>query len=306
MVACCDFSPVSFFNQETAQSTNFSKQDIEEWEIDRSEIQLVRKMKAGQFGEVWEGLWNNTTSVAVKTLKPGTMSTSDFLQEATMLMKLRHPRVIQLHAVCTKEEPVYIVTELKKHGNLLEYLRQGKRHSLKLPQLIDIASQVASGMSYLQEQNIIHLDLAARNVLVGDHMICKVSDFKLAKVLKDDIYEAPEGFKFPIRWTTPEALLHNHFTIKSDVWSFGIVLWETINYGRTPYSDMTNQEVLQNVHTGYRMPRPPNCPEQVHDIIIDCWREDPTLRPSFDILQWQLEDAEFSSDDSESWGSSDA
>ena len=274
---------------EKPQTAGLSKQANEEWEIDRQQIRLIRKLGAGQFGEVWEGLWNNSTSVAVKTLKPGTMSPSEFLQEAALMKSLRHPKLIQLYAVCTREEPIYIVTELMKHGSLLEYLR-GDGRSLKLPQLVDMSAQVATGMAYLETQNYIHRDLAARNILVSEHLICKVADFGLARVIDEDIYEAHTGAKFPIKWTAPEAAMYNRFTIKSDVWSFGIVLYEIVTYGRFPYPGMTNAEVLERIQTGYRMGCPPNCPKQLHDIMLDCWREESANRPTFETLQWQLEE----------------
>ena len=280
---------------EKPQTVGLSKQANEEWEIDRQQIRLLRKLGAGQFGEVWEGLWNNTTAVAVKTLKPGTMSPSEFLQEAALMKSLRHPKLIQLYAVCTREEPIYIVTELMKHGSLLEYLR-GEGRSLKLPQLVDMSAQVAAGMAYLEEQNYIHRDLAARNILVGEHLICKVADFGLARVIDEDIYEAHTGAKFPIKWTAPEAAMYNRFTIKSDVWSFGIVLYEIITYGRFPYPGMTNAQVLEALQQGYRMPRPMGCPDKLYDIMLDCWREEPANRPTFETLQWQLEEF-FTSDD---------
>ena len=250
---------------------------------------MVRKLGAGQFGEVWEGLWNNTTSVAVKTLKPGTRSASEFLQEAGVMKRLRHAQLIYLHRVCTREEPIMLVMELMKHGSMLEYLR-GEGRSLTLSQLINMASQVASGMAYLEEQNYIHRDLAPRNILIAENLICKVADFGLARVIDEDPYEAHEGVKLPIKWAAPEAALYNRFTIKSDVWSFGIFLWEIINYGRFPYPGMTNAEVLEKVQTGYRMPRPPNCPKKLHDIMINCWHEEPDSRPTFESLQVQLED----------------
>ena len=274
---------------EKPQTAGLSKQANEEWEIDRRQIRLVRKLGAGQFGEVWEGLWNSTTSVAVKTLKVGTMSAQEFLQEASLMKKLRHPKLIQLYAVCTKEDPIYIITELMKHGSLLEFLR-GDGRLLKHPQLIDMCAQVACGMAYLEEQNYIHRDLAARNILVGENHICKVADFGLARVIDEDIYEAHTGAKFPIKWTSPEAALYNRFTIKSDVWSFGIVLYEIITYGRFPYPGMTNAEVLEKIQTGYRMGAPQNCPPQLHEIMQACWKEDPASRPTFETLQWQLEE----------------
>ena len=274
---------------EKPQTAGLSRQANEEWEIDRRQIRLIKKLGAGQFGEVWEGMWNGTTLVAVKTLKPGTMSATEFLQEASLMKKLRHPKLIQLYAVCTKEEPIYIITELMKNGSLLDYLR-GDGRVLKVAQLIDMAAQVASGMAFLENANYIHRDLAARNILVADNRVCKVADFGLARVIDEDIYEAHTGAKFPIKWTAPEAAMYSRFTIKSDVWSFGILLYEIITYGRFPYPGMTNAEVLEKIQTGYRMASPPNCPKNLHDIMLECWREDPNSRPTFETLQWQLEE----------------
>ena len=280
---------------EKPQTAGLSRQANEEWEIDRRQIRLNKKLGAGQFGEVWEGVWNGTTQVAVKTLKPGTMSASEFLQEASLMKKLRHPKLIQLYAVCTKEEPIYIITELMKYGSLLDYLR-GDGRVLKIPQLIDTGAQVASGMAFLEQANYIHRDLAARNILVGENRVCKVADFGLARVIDEDIYEAHTGAKFPIKWTAPEAAMYSRFTIKSDVWSFGILLYEIITYGRFPYPGMTNAEVLEKIQTGYRMACPPNCPKNLHDMMLECWRDDPSSRPTFETLQWQLEEF-FTSED---------
>ncbi|KAG8245297.1 Tyrosine-protein kinase Src42A [Homalodisca vitripennis] len=261
----------------------------DQWEIDRSSLKFVRKLGHGQFGEVWEGLWNNTTPVAIKTLKPGTMDPKDFLTEAQIMKKLRHNKLIQLYAVCTVEEPIYIITELMKNGSLLEFL-QGKGRGLKLTQLIDMAAQIASGMAYLESQNYIHRDLAARNVLVGDGNIVKIADFGLARLIKEDEYEARVGARFPIKWTAPEAANYSRFSIKSDVWSFGILLTELVTYGRIPYPGMTNAEVLHQVEHGYRMPSPPGCPTTLYDIMLECWHKDPMKRPTFETLQWKLED----------------
>ncbi|XP_037888697.1 tyrosine-protein kinase Src42A isoform X3 [Glossina fuscipes] len=264
----------------------------DQWEIDRTSLKFVRKLGSGQFGEVWEGLWNNTTSVAIKTLKSGTMDPKDFLAEAQIMKKLRHNKLIQLYAVCTVEEPIYIITELMKHGSLLEYLQAiaGKGRSLKMPVLIDMAAQIAAGMAYLESQNYIHRDLAARNVLVGDNNIVKIADFGLARLIKEDEYEARVGARFPIKWTAPEAANYSKFSIKSDVWSFGILLTELVTYGRIPYPGMTNAEVLTQVEHGYRMPQPPNCDQRLYEIMLECWHKDPMRRPTFETLQWKLED----------------
>jgi len=261
----------------------------DQWEIERTSLKFIRKLGHGQFGEVWEGLWNNTTPVAIKTLKTGTMDAKDFLTEAQIMKKLRHPKLIQLYAVCTLEEPIYIITELMKNGSLLEHL-QGKGRTLKLPQLIDMSAQIASGMAYLESQNYIHRDLAARNVLVGENNIVKIADFGLARLIKEDEYEARVGARFPIKWTAPEAANYSKFSIKSDVWSFGILLTELVTYGRIPYPGMTNAEVLHQVEHGYRMQAPQGCPPQLYDIMLECWHKDPIKRPTFETLQWQLED----------------
>nr|XP_057906808.1 tyrosine-protein kinase SRK2 [Doryrhamphus excisus] len=276
---------------ETPQTYGLSYNTVDQWEIDRRSIKLLHKLGAGQFGEVYEGLWNETTPVAVKTLKPGTMATADFLREAQIMKRLRHAKLIQLYAVCTMEEPIYIITELMKNGSLLEYLQKDKGSTLQLPDQIEMAAQVASGMAFLELQNYIHRDLAARNVLVGENNICKVADFGLARVFKSEsVYEAREGTKFPVKWTSPESIHSSTFTIKSDVWSFGILLYEIMTFGKMPYPDMTNYQVVQRVPLGYRMSCPANCPRVMYDIMMECWKESEHDRPTFETLQWKLEE----------------
>ncbi|CAF1245233.1 unnamed protein product [Rotaria sordida] len=265
---------------------------VDKWEISRRDIKLIRRLGHGQFGDVWEGVWSDNVSVAVKTLKPGSMNPTDFLTEASIMKKLRHANLIQLYAVCTIEEPIYIVTELMKNGSLLDYLQSSRGRQLKMSALIYMATQIARGMAYLEQQNYIHRDLAARNVLVGENNTVKIADFGLARIIKEyagGMYEAKEGTKFPIKWTAPEAALYNRFTIKSDVWSYGILLTELITFGRTPYPGMTNAEVLRQVDQGYRLPQPPNCPLSLYTIMRECWHAQPENRPSFSTLQYRLE-----------------
>jgi fyn-related kinase len=259
------------------------------WEIARESVTLVRRLGGGQFGEVYEGVWNNTTPVAIKTLRTGSMSPSAFLEEAQILKRLRHPKLIQLYAVCTSEEPIYIIMELMPNGCLLEYLK-GKGAKSSLEQLVDMSAQIASGMAFLEMNNYIHRDLAARNILVGEHNLVKVADFGLARLIAENEYVAHEGAKFPIKWTAPEAALYSRFTIKSDVWSFGILLTELVTHGRSPYPGMSNAEVLQQVERGYRMPCPPECPTALYQIMHECWRKNPLERPTFEVLHWKLED----------------
>uniref|UniRef100_A0A8C1VTB1 Tyrosine-protein kinase n=1 Tax=Cyprinus carpio TaxID=7962 RepID=A0A8C1VTB1_CYPCA len=267
----------------SGKTHGLSYNTVDQWEIPRSSLKLLKKLGAGQFGEVFEGIWNDRTAVAVKTLKPGTMDPKDFLREAQIMKKLRHAKLIQLYAVCTTEEPIYIVTELMSHGSLLEYLDHKNA-------LIEMGAQVASGMAYLELQNYIHRDLAARNVLVGDNNVCKVANFGLARLENENVYEAKEGTKFPVKWTALEAIHENKFTIKSDVWSFGILLYEIVTFGQMPYPTMTNYQVVQQLPKGYRMPCPLNCPKYLYDIMSECWKDSPADRPTFETLQWKLEE----------------
>ncbi|XP_075460034.1 proto-oncogene tyrosine-protein kinase Yrk-like isoform X2 [Ascaphus truei] len=259
------------------------------WEIPRGSLSLLTRLGSGQFGDVWRGTWNGTTKVAVKTLKPSTMSPEAFLEEAQIMKRLRHDKLVQLYAVVS-EEPIYIVTEYMNQGSLLDYLKEGDGRFLKLPQLVDIAAQTASGMAYIERMNYIHRDLRAANILVGDNLVCKIADFGLARLIEDNEYTARQGAKFPIKWTAPEAALYGRFTIKSDVWSFGIMVSELITKGRIPYPGMSNREVLEQVERGYRMQMPPNCPPSLYDVMVQCWRGDPEERPTFEYLQSFLED----------------
>ena len=279
---------------DTPTTMGLSHDTNDQWEISRKSIRLLNKLGQGQFGEVWQGLWNETTPVAVKTLKSGSKATNDtataFLQEAQIMKKLNHPKLVQLFAVCTKGDPIYIITELMTNGSLLEYLQSPNGQKLPFPQLIDMAAQVAKGMAYLEQCQYIHRDLAARNVLVGDKNVVKIADFGLSRIINNDEYIAHAGAKFPIKWTAPEAALYHKFTIKSDVWSFGILLTELITRGRIPYPGMANAEVLMKVEVGYRMEQMKDCPDTLYELMLECWKANPEGRPTFETLQWQLED----------------
>ncbi|MCJ8749854.1 hypothetical protein PDJAM_G00192330 [Pangasius djambal] len=259
------------------------------WEIARESLQLDVKLGAGCFADVWCGTWNGNTKVAVKTLKPGTMSPESFLEEAQIMKNLRHDKLVQLYAVVS-EEPIYIVTEYMSKGSLLEFLKDGEGRALKLPILVDMAAQVAAGMAYIERMNYIHRDLRAANILVGENLVCKIADFGLARLIEDNEYTARQGAKFPIKWTAPEAALYGKFTIKSDVWSFGILLTELVTKGRVPYPGMNNREVLEQVERGYRMQCPLACPASLYELMQQCWKQNAEERHTFEYLQAFLED----------------
>uniref|UniRef100_A0A672FHB6 Tyrosine-protein kinase n=1 Tax=Salarias fasciatus TaxID=181472 RepID=A0A672FHB6_SALFA len=261
----------------------------DEWEIPRESLKQERMLGAGQFGEVWRGVYNNDRKVAIKKLKIGTMSVEAFLAEANMMKNLQHPRLVRLFAVVT-QEPILIVTEYMENGSLVDYLKTTEGSSLPMNTLIDMSSQVADGMAFIEEKNYIHRDLRAANILVSHELICKIADFGLARLIEDNEYTAREGAKFPIKWTAPEAINYGTFSIKSDVWSYGILLTEIVTYGRIPYPGMSNPEVIQNLEQGYRMPKPENCPDGLYNVMCMCWQENPEDRPTFEYLRSVMED----------------
>ncbi|XP_054618638.1 tyrosine-protein kinase Lyn isoform X2 [Dunckerocampus dactyliophorus] len=234
--------------------------------------------------------YNSTTKVAVKTLKPGTMTVEAFMEEANVMKTLQHDRLVRLYAVVTKTQPIYIITEFMANGSLLDFLKSDAGCKLQLPKLIDFSAQIAEGMAYIEKKNYIHRDLRAANVLVSESLLCKIADFGLARVISDDEYTAREGTKFPIKWTAPEAISYSSFTIKSDMWSFGVLLYEIITFGKMPYPGMTKAEVMSSVQHGYRMPCPQNCPSEVYTIMMSCWKSKPDDRPTFDYMQSVLDD----------------
>ncbi|XP_048205693.1 protein-tyrosine kinase 6 [Perognathus longimembris pacificus] len=260
----------------------------DDWERPLEEFTLCRKLGAGYFGEVFEGLWKDQVRVAIKVIsRDNLLHQHTFQSEIQAMKKLRHKHILALYAVASLGDPVYIITELMPRGSLLELLRESDEKALPVSELADIASQVAEGMCYLESQNYIHRDLAARNILVGENNICKVGDFGLARLIKEDIYLSHDH-SIPYKWTAPEALSRGHYSVKSDVWSFGILLHEIFSRGQTPYPGMSNHEAFLRVDAGYRMPCPPECPPNVHQLMGSCWSRDPQQRPRFTDLREKL------------------
>uniref|UniRef100_A0A8C7WM38 receptor protein-tyrosine kinase n=1 Tax=Oryzias sinensis TaxID=183150 RepID=A0A8C7WM38_9TELE len=243
---------------------------------------------AGEFGEVYKGILKapgkKEFAVAIKTLKSGysEKQRQDFLSEASIMGQFSHQNIIRLEGVVTKFKHAMIVTEYVENGALDKYLRNhdGEFSSF---QLVGMLRGIAAGMKYLSDMSYVHRDLAARNILVNNNLECKVSDFGLSRVLEDD----PEGTyttsggKIPIRWTAPEAIAYRKFTSASDVWSFGIVMWEVMAFGERPYWDMSNHEVMKAINEAFRLPAPMDCPSTVYQLMLQCWLQDRSKRPRF-------------------------
>ncbi|XP_074078245.1 tyrosine-protein kinase ABL2 isoform X10 [Macrotis lagotis] len=254
----------------------------DKWEMERTDITMKHKLGGGQYGEVYVGVWKKySLTVAVKTLKEDTMEVEEFLKEAAVMKEIKHPNLVQLLGVCTLEPPFYIITEYMPYGNLLDYLRECNREEVSAVVLLYMATQISSAMEYLEKKNFIHRDLAARNCLVGENHVVKVADFGLSRLMTGDTYTAHAGAKFPIKWTAPESLAYNTFSIKSDVWAFGVLLWEIATYGMSPYPGIDLSQVYDLLEKGYRMEQPEGCPPKVYELMRACWKWSPSDRPSF-------------------------
>nr|AAA17038.1 brain-specific kinase [Mus musculus] len=260
-------------------------------EIEASCITIERVIGAGEFGEVCSGCLKlpgkRELPVAIKTLKVGYTEKQrrDFLGEASIMGQFDHPNIIHLEGVVTKSKPVMIVTEYMENGSLDTFLKKNDGQFTVI-QLVGMLRGIAAGMKYLSDMGYVHRDLAARNILINSNLVCKVSDFGLSRVLEDDPEAAytTRGGKIPIRWTAPEAIAFRKFTSASDVWSYGIVMWEVVSYGERPYWEMTNQDVIKAVEEGYRLPSPMDCPAALYQLMLDCWQKDRNSRPKFDEI----------------------
>ncbi|XP_072525448.1 ephrin type-B receptor 1 isoform X2 [Salminus brasiliensis] len=259
-------------------------------EIDVSTVKIEEVIGAGEFGEVYKGRLKlpgkREIYVAIKTLKAGYSEKQrrDFLSEASIMGQFDHPNIIRLEGVVTKSRPVMIVTEFMENGALDSFLRQNDGQFTVI-QLVGMMRGIAAGMKYLSEMNYVHRDLAARNILVNSNLVCKVSDFGLSRYLQEDTsdptYTSSLGGKIPVRWTSPEAIAFRKFTSASDVWSYGIVMWEVMSFGERPYWDMSNQDVINAIEQDYRLPAPMDCPTALHQLMLDCWQKDRNARPRF-------------------------
>uniref|UniRef100_A0A665U9F6 Tyrosine-protein kinase n=1 Tax=Echeneis naucrates TaxID=173247 RepID=A0A665U9F6_ECHNA len=258
----------------------------DQWEVDPEELILGQEIGSGQFGLVREGRWRET-KVAVKMIREECMSDDDFKEEAKVMMRLSHCKLVQLYGVCTQRSPMCLVFEFMENGCLSDYLKERKGH-LTQNLMWGMCLDVSEGMAYLESSNFIHRDLAARNCLVSKNDEVKVSDFGMTRFVLDDQYTSSQCSKFPVKWSAPEVIKFCKFSSKSDVWSFGVLMWEVYNEGRLPYENRTNAEVVESLSAGLRLLKPRLAPDTIYQLMEWCWKEKPDDRPTFALLLHEL------------------
>jgi len=286
------------------------------WEINREQVKVLKVIGKGAFSQVAKATALNIngdeeySTVAVKMLKANAPDSDrkDLLSELEVMKKLKpHPHVIKLVGCVTESDPLLILIEYVPYGDLLGYLRKSRglndtyfknpdvtpQTNLTADQLMRIAWQVADGMFYLSSKKIIHRDLAARNVLVGEGEKCKVTDFGMARnVQQDDIYTKQSRGRLPVKWTAYEALLYGTYTTQSDVWSYGVLLYEILTVGGSPYPGIHARQIARKIQEGFRMPKPKHVDTRLYKIMLKCWEENPTDRPTFANLKDTMKEME--------------
>uniref|UniRef100_A0A8C2X000 Focal adhesion kinase 1 n=1 Tax=Cyclopterus lumpus TaxID=8103 RepID=A0A8C2X000_CYCLU len=263
-----------------------------DYEIQRDCIELGRCIGEGQFGDVHQGVYispeNPALSVAVKTCKNSTSDSvrEKFLQEALTMRQFDHPHIVKLMGVIT-DNPVWIIMELCTLGELRSFL-QVRKYSLDLATLILYSYQLSAALAYLESKRFVHRDIAARNVLVSTVDCVKLGDFGLSRYMEDSSYYKASKGKLPIKWMAPESINFRRFTTASDVWMFGVCMWEILMFGIKPFQGVKNNDVIGRIENGERLAMPPQCPPTLYSLMTKCWSYDPSKRPRFTELKTQL------------------
>ena len=261
----------------------------DEWEIVRDKVELVRKISKGSFGIVYEGiLWPANIRCAVKTVeeKATIRERIEFLTEASVMKAFAGGHhVVRLLGVVSRGQPPLVVMELMALGDLKTFLRECRNivpSPINLPRIFLMAAQIADGMSYLEASKFVHRDLAARNCMLTENITVKIGDFGMARdIYETDYYRKENKGLLPVRWMAPESLEDGIFTSKSDVWSYGVVLWEISTSAEQPYQGLANEEVLQFVLRGDLLEKLESCSQVLYNIMLLCWQKRPVNRPSF-------------------------
>ncbi|XP_034021385.1 fibroblast growth factor receptor 1-A-like, partial [Thalassophryne amazonica] len=285
------------------------------WELPRDRLTLGKPLGEGCFGQVVlaeavgidRSKPSSLTKVAVKMLKADATEKdlSDLISEMEMMKMIgKHKNIINLLGACTQDGPLYVVVEYASQGNLRDYLRarrppgleywsgsrQASLGSMEIMDLVSAAYQVARGMAYLATNKCIHRDLAARNVLVADDHVMKIADFGLARDIHHiDYYKKMTNGRLPVKWMAPEALFDRIYTHQSDVWSFGVLLWEIFTLGGSPYPGIPVEELFKLLKEGHRMEKPSACTQELYLMMRECWHAVASRRPTFSQLVEDLD-----------------
>ncbi|XP_056017627.1 focal adhesion kinase 1-like isoform X4 [Ostrea edulis] len=272
---------------------DYSTPAARNFELKREDIKLLEVLGEGQFGDVFKGLFTDKddvqSAVAVKTCKEDNEDSmmEKFLEEALIMQQFDHPHIIHLVGICSETLPVWIVMELAKHGEMRAYL-QNNRTRLDLCTLMLYCHQLSKALSYLESKKFVHRDIAARNVLVSSHDCVKLGDFGLSRVVDEQSYYKASKGKLPIKWMAPESINFRRFTTASDVWMFGVCMWEILMYGIKPFQGVKNNDVIGKIENGERLPLPIDCPPSLYNLMCQCWSYEPSKRPSFADVKIRL------------------
>ncbi|KAM5140971.1 proto-oncogene tyrosine-protein kinase receptor Ret isoform 2-T2 [Mantella aurantiaca] len=289
------------------------------WEFPRKNLVLGKTLGEGEFGKVVKATAFRLkgkagyTTVAVKMLKESASQSElrDLLSEFNLLKQVNHPHVIKLYGACTQDGPLYLIVEYAKYGSLRSFLRESRKvgpssvgdsnrnssyldnpdeRALTMGDLISFAWQISRGMQYLAEMKLVHRDLAARNVLVAEGRKMKISDFGLSRdVYEEDSYVKRSKGRIPVKWMAIESLFDHIYTTQSDVWSFGVLLWEIVTLGGNPYPGIAPERLFNLLKTGYRMEKPENCSDEMYNLMLKCWKQEPDKRQTFGEISKELE-----------------
>lgn len=271
-----------------------TKYVIDEWEVPRESVEILQELGLGNFGMVYRGYFDKTTPVAIKTISKtaSQREKNEFLNEASVMKNFSTYHIIKLLGVVSIENPPFVVMELMENGDLKTYLRS-IRDTHFVPdscRMIRMAAEIADGMAYLESKKFVHRDLAARNCMVAKDLVCKIGDFGMARdIYETDYYKIGRKGLLPIRWMAPENLSDGVFTSDSDVWSFGVVLFEILTLAEMPYQGFSNEEVLSHVLHKGTLSVPRHCPQNIQSIMEKCFKWRPNDRPTFMEIVTELE-----------------
>ena len=289
------------------QSGNSLADDLDLRQFPREDVVYIRDLGQGNFGLVVQAeargiiSGEDSTTVAVKVLKENSslQAKKEFFKEASLMHEFEHQNILRLLGVCIEQEPLCMIFEYMELGDLNNFLRKndprkvagskqslssdgGKLlHDLDTYRLVNMTIDIIAGLEYLASHHYVHRDLATRNCLVNSNLRVKIADFGLSQdVYSSDYYRLGESSLLPVRWMPPEAIIYGKFTLQSDIWSFGVVGWELFSYGQQPYYGLTNEEVCKHVRNAQTLECPENAPQEIYDLMLDCWNMEPSERPN--------------------------